>query len=177
MDRLLEGARNRVKSVRREHRSFLRRIEREWLEGVIEECEEACRLGRLGDMYMALNRFCKRDWKAPTSTTINVEQFRDHFEGITRDRYEELPRAIAEIVSQVRDLRDEEESREVSREIDGEPSELEIHGAMKEMRDSAPGEDEVRLDYIRKGGAEIIDRVVRIVQEMWRTPAEQWEGG
>ena len=78
---------------------------------------------------------------------------------------------------QVRDLRDGEESREVSREVDGEPSALEIRGAMKEMRDSEPGEDEVRIDYIRKGGAEIIDRVVRIVQEMWSTPAEQWEGG
>ena len=44
------------------------------------------------------------------------------------------------------------------------------------MNDSTPG-DEVRLDYIRKGGAEIIDRVVRIVQEMWRTPAKQWEKG
>ena len=54
---------------------------------------------------------------------------------------------------------------------------LEIRGAMKEMRDSAPGEDGDRLDYIRKGGAKIIDRVVRIVQEMWSTPAEQWEGG
>ena len=50
MDRLLEGARNRVKTGTREHRSFLRRIEREWCEGVIEECEEACRLGRVGDM-------------------------------------------------------------------------------------------------------------------------------
>ena len=177
VNRLLEGARDRVKTARREHRSFLRRIEREWWEGVIEECEEACRLGRVGDMYKALNRLSKRDWKAPRSTTITVEQFREHFEGITRDRYEELPRAIADVVSQVRDLRDDEESREVSREIDGEPSALEIRGAMKEMRDSAPGEDEVRLDYIRKGGAEIVDRVVRIVQEMWSTPAEQWEGG
>ena len=38
-------------------------------------------------------------------------------------------------------------------EIDGEPSELEIRGVMKEMRDSAPGEDEVRLDYIRERGS------------------------
>ena len=43
---------------------------------------------------------------------------------------------------------------------------------MKEMRDSAPGEDGVRLDYIRKGGAEILDRVVRIVKDMCRTPVE-----
>ena len=102
-------------------------------------------------MYKALNSLSKRDWKAPRSTTITVEQFRDHFDGITRDRYEELPRSIAEVVSQVRDLREDEESREVSRQIDGEPSELEIRDAMKEMRDSAPGEDEVRIDYIRKG--------------------------
>ena len=36
---------------------------------------------------------------------------------------------------------------------------------MKIMRNIAPGEDEVRLDYNRKGEAEIIDRVVRIFQE------------
>ena len=47
---------------------------------------------------------------------------------------------------------------------------------MKEMRDSAPGEDGFRLDYIRKEGAVITDREVRIVKDMWRTPAEQWEG-
>ena len=80
---------------------------------------EACRLGRVWDIYKALNRLINRDWKAPRSTTITVEQFREHFEGITRDRYQELPRAIAEVVSQVRDLRDDEESSE----IDGEPSE------------------------------------------------------
>ena len=57
-------------------------------EGVIEECEESCRLGRVWDMYKALNRLSKWDWKAPRSTTITVEQFRDHFEGITRDKYE-----------------------------------------------------------------------------------------
>ena len=45
------------------------------------------------------------------------------------------------------------------------------------MRDSAPEEDGVRLGFIRKGGAEIIDRVVRIVKDMWRTPADQRKGG
>ena len=86
----------------------------------MEESEEVCRLGRVGDMYKALNSLSKKDWKAPRSTTITVEQFRDHFDGITRDRYEELPRSIAEVVSQVRDLREDEESREVSRQIDGD---------------------------------------------------------
>ena len=40
---------------------------------------EACGLGRVEDMYKALNRLSKRDWKAPRSTIITVEQFRDHF--------------------------------------------------------------------------------------------------
>ena len=48
----------------KEHSSFLRRIERERWDGAIKECEEACRLGRVGDMYKALNRLGKRDWKA-----------------------------------------------------------------------------------------------------------------
>ena len=60
VDRQLKGATNMVKTPRREHRSFLIRIEREWWEGVIEECEEACRLGRVGDVYKALNGLSKR---------------------------------------------------------------------------------------------------------------------
>ena len=168
-------AREKVKVARREHRNFLRRIEKEWWDIVIGECEEACQVGRLGDMYKALDRLAKREWKAPRSSTITVEQFRNHFEGITRDRYEELPGTIREAVCRARDLRDDAEARDVSEEMEEEPSEEEIRKAMREMKDSAPGEDGVRLDYIRKAGDRVIRWVVRLVQDMWRKPAEEWE--
>ena len=56
---------------------------------LVVECEEA---SRLGDKYRALSR---RGWKAPQGENIGLEQFRDHFEIITIDRYQEPPEEIA----------------------------------------------------------------------------------
>ena len=43
---------------------------------------------------------------------------------------------------------------------------------MAKMRDSAPGEDEIRLGYIKKAFKEIQDTVVLKVNNMWNTPSE-----
>ena len=47
---------------------------------------------------------------------------------------------------------------------------------MSKMRDSAPGEDGVRLRYLLKGGGKVMEEVVRLVQFMWVNGAESWEG-
>ena len=40
---------------------------------------------------------------------------------------------------------------------------------MGKMKDAAPGEDGVRLCYLRKGGERVMEEVVRIVQFMWKS--------
>ena len=50
----------RVTKARREQKIFLRRIEREWWEGIIVECEEASRSGKLEDMHEALGKLSRR---------------------------------------------------------------------------------------------------------------------
>ena len=42
-------------------------------------------------MYKALRKLSRRSWKAPSKGEGNIEQgqFRDHFEGITREKFEE----------------------------------------------------------------------------------------
>ena len=42
--------RREIKEARKELKRFLKGLEREWLRGVIKECEEASARGRIGDM-------------------------------------------------------------------------------------------------------------------------------
>ncbi|MCP3664150.1 MAG: hypothetical protein GY696_16940 [Gammaproteobacteria bacterium] len=46
---------------------------------------------------------------------------------------------------------------------------------MKKMRDSAPGEDRVRLIMLMKGGEEVTERIIRLVQFMFNNDAGKWE--
>ena len=43
------------------------------------------------------------------------------------------------------------------------------------MKDSAPGEDGVRLRYLLRGGPAILDEIVTMVQFMFNNSADKWE--
>ena len=46
--------------------------------GVIEECEEACARGRIGDMYKCLRRLGTRERPAARSMQLTVDEFKSH---------------------------------------------------------------------------------------------------
>ena len=46
---------------------------------------------------------------------------------------------------------------------------------MGKTKDAAPGEDGVRLCYLKKGGEKVMAEVVRIVQFMWVNEADKRE--
>ena len=119
--------------ARQNMRHFLRRVEKEWWRERIEECENACNLGRMGEMYKILKEVGRKEWKAPPSVGITVEEFKEHFEKVSEMRYEADPAVIGE----VRDLRGCEKAREANECINGELVREEIEEAMKEMRVSA----------------------------------------
>ena len=103
---------------------------------------------------------------------IGLEQLRNHFEGIERKRYEELPKEIAK--GRAADLRKDEQAREVSEIMKETPSEEEIREAVKEIWESAPGVDGIRISYIRKEVEVLVKRIVRMVQVMFESPTERW---
>ena len=72
-------------------RQFLRRVERDWWRERIEECENACNSGRMGEMYKILKEIGRKEWKAPPSVGITVEEFKEHFEKVSEMRYEVDP--------------------------------------------------------------------------------------
>ena len=81
---------------------------------------------------------------------ISVEEFREHFEKVSEERYEVDPAVIGGVIEKVRDLRGCEKAREANECMNGELEREEIKEAMKEMRESAPGEDGIRMCYLKE---------------------------
>ena len=75
---------------------------------------------------------------------VTVGEFIEHFEEVSRERYEEEPRVIEETVRGATDLREDERAREANNHMNEDPEREEIIEAMKEINESAPGEDGVR---------------------------------
>ncbi len=55
------------------------------------------------------------------------------------------------------------------------PDPEEVWAAVKEMRVSAAGDDEVTIDMIRAGGPAVQKATVDLVQKLWREKGEHWE--
>ena len=78
------------------------------------------------------------------------EEFKGHLEKITHERYENSPDQILKTIEKV------EETLERNNElIVQNPSFEEVKNEIAKMKDAAPGEDEIRLGYIREAGDEM----------------------
>ncbi len=176
LDRELNEARERLKEARRVMKRETRRWERDWWTEKINQCKDAEGRGDSGKMYKLLKDLGRRGYKGPTdTTTITKEEFRDHFKQVSEQRFENTPEEIEEAVREVEDIRDKEENVLYNEMLDEIPSREEILTEMKKMRDSAPGKDGVRLIMLQKGGAEITDRVIELVQYMFSNGSDKWE--
>ena len=103
------------------------------------------------------------------------EEFKGHLEKITHERYENSPDQILKTIEKVEELTVEEETLERNNElIVQNPSFEEIKNEIAKMKDAAPGEDEIRLRYIREAGDEIRKSVYRKIQWLWENPAHRW---
>ena len=171
----IERARENVRRARRDLKTFLREIEREWWQERIEECEEACATGRIGDMYKSLRKISMKGRKAGESMNITVNDFKEHFERVSKDRYENDPRVIEEVIGRVEDKRQDDRATEANECMNEPPTTEEVQEVMKEMKDSSPGDDGVRMKYIWQACQEIKDRVIILVKEMFMRNASEWD--
>ena len=104
-----------------------------------------------------------------------MEEFKEHFEAVTSERYELDPERIRETVVGACDLRQTEKAREANVMMNGEVSRKELIDAMNEMKDSAPGEDAVCMRYIREACEDLKDEVIEKVQFMFENRADRWD--
>ena len=104
-----------------------------------------------------------------------VEEFKEHFEKVSEMRYEVDPAVIGRVIGEVRDLRGCEKAREANECMNGELVREEIEEAMKEMRKSAPGEDGIRMCYLKEACEEVKDALILMVQFMFEERAHKWD--
>ena len=127
-------------------------------------------------MYKKLRNLGGRGVTRATNTTnLTKEDFRDHFHRISKDRFENSPDEIDNIVNQVEDIRNTDKACEWREELERVPEREEIVEQMSKMKHSAPGRDGVRLIYLLKAGQEIMDRLIAMVAFMFNNGAECWE--
>ena len=175
LENRLAEAQSRVRHARKEVRRYLRRIERIWWEERMRECREACDRGRIGDMYKLLRKIGTKGGKAPESSMITIGEFKEHFERVSNVRYEEDPSVIARVIEGVVDMREDERAKRANDRLNLVPERDEIERAMKDMKDSSPGEDAVRLRYIEEACEEVRVRVIEIVRMMFEKRANEWD--
>lgn len=172
----LREVRARLKEARGVLKRSMRRWEREWWSERIRECEEAQRRGDMGEMYKILREIGVGTYrKAQAAGTVTTEDFRLHFSEVSKERYEVDPARLSAAVRRVKDISETERAREANDLMNETPQEEEILNEMKKVKDSAPGEDGVRMRYISCACPEVRAEVVRTVQFMFENRAERWE--
>ena len=105
--------------------------------------------------------------RANEGTNVTANEFKDHFQRVSCERYEVDPTVIEGVVNGVRDLRGTAEAILGNESMNVRIERGEIECAIKEIRESAPGKDGVRIGFIRSASEEVRDRVIRLVQRMF----------
>ena len=143
-----------------------------------DKCEKAWKLGRLGEMYDLLKKLQKRGEYNNSKNILlfSEERFKEYLEKITENRYETDVSKIETVLDKVRapDITGTK-IKELQTILEMVPTSEEIMKEMAKMKDSAPGEDEIRLGFIKKASKEIQEVVVLKVKDMWNTSATLWE--
>ena len=173
-------AKARLTEKRANYKRELRQWEENWWNQLAEECQQACQMGQIGRMYKILQRLQRRGQynNSKTIMLFTEEEFKGHLEKITHERYENSPDQMLKTIEKVEELTVEEETLERNNElIVQNPSFEEIKNEIAKMKDAAPGEDEIRLRYIREAGDEIRKSVYRKIQWLWENPAHRWNDG
>ena len=173
---IIEEAINELKEARIDLKRSTKKWEKDWWENILIECERASERGDSSTVYRNLKLLGTRDFKkAPTSTKISTEEFRDHFKAVSENRYENDPEVIEEFLREVPDISNTDEALYWKDVLDEIPQQEEIIKQMKLMKDSSPGEDQVRISYLLKAGEEIRVAVVKMVQYLFVNNADKWE--
>ena len=172
----IEAAKNRLKTARKTLKRTTTGWERDYWETIIQECKEAGESYNTSQMYKSLKKLGTRgQTKSSATTKLTKDDFKVHFSKISANRFENNPEEIDEVVNKINDIRNTEEARTWNQKLNELPTSQEIFKEMDLMRESAPGEDNVRLIYLQKAGPEMKIKVTKMIQYMFTHDATDWK--
>ena len=100
------------------------------VEGNTEECREACGRGRIGEIYKYLRKIGTIGRKAQENNRITVNMFKEYFEQVLKERYEEDSSVIAGVIERVNDLRGDTRTKNTNEMLNKMSDREEIMSAM-----------------------------------------------
>ena len=172
----LEETKNELKEARKDLKRKTKRWEEEYWNDIIEDCKEAGESHNTSRMYKSLKKLGQRgQTKSSGNTKLTKEDFKTHFEKISKNRFENDIREIDEMLAKVKDIRNTKLAKDWNEIMNTVPSNEEIVEQMKQIRESAPGEDNVRMIYIKKAGPEMQYEVCELIRYMFLNDAADWE--
>ena len=151
---------------RRKYKNCCKQLEEDWWNEMADKCEKVWKLGRLGEMYDLLKQLKKRGKYNNSKNLIlfSEERFKEHLEKTTEHRYETDIIKIDTVLNKVRasDITGTK-IKESQTKLEMVPTNEEVMKEMAKMKNSAPGEDGIRLGFMLK------------VKYMWNTNSTLWE--
>ena len=164
-----------LKTARGNMKKRLKTLESEWWEKILEECLEANEKGDIGSVYRILKQLGSRTSKPNTGTTLTTKDFKEHFERVSKDRYEVDPVSLFRSVHKMADRRNDPKAIEGNEFLNRPPTSAEILKCITEIRSSAPGKDNVRIDYIKFANEKLQEAVIAVVKKMFNERAPRWD--
>ena len=172
----IENVKTELKEARKHLKRTTARWEKEWWDEIIEDCREAGEANDTGRVYRNLKKLGTRGMKkASQDTNITKEEFKEHFKSISSQRFENAIEEIDEVLDQVQDISNTDEAIQWNDELNNVPTDEELTEQIKLMRESAPGEDNVRLIYLIKAGPEMIKKLYDLVRFMFNNDTDLWD--
>ena len=151
-DQSLIEAREDLKKAGKTYKNQLKEWEEQWWDQKAEECRIACEEGKIRVMYDLLKQLQRRGEynNAKNLPLFSEETLKEHLEEITKESFQGNPGRMQQLIELV-------EVKEKSQEkiqwwqdfLTALPDNNEIQMELNKMRDSAPGQDAIRLRFIK----------------------------
>ena len=110
-----------------------------------------------------------------SSPLFSEEDFKEHLDAIQKDRFANSEKEMVEAVNKCLRLQDNEILEEANTELKRIPTNAEIELTLKEMRDGASGDDDMRLRYIKLAAPAIKSKLYEIIKGMYEHRAWKWD--
>ena len=173
----LVEAREDLKQVRRTYKIKLKEWKEQWWDQKAEECRIACKEGKIGVMYGLLKQQQRRgEYKnAKNLLLFSKETFKEHHEKIIKERFEGNPGRMQQLIEFVEVTENRQEKIQLWQEfMTAHPEDDEIQKELEKMRDSAPGQDAIRLRYMKMAHPKVKGVIFNDIRKLWKKPASQW---
>ena len=132
----------------------------------------------IGEMYRLLRQLGLRDYNVPNTkaTTIPAETFKAHFQEVQKQRNENDLKEMIQARKWIRKYAKTSTTGErEAEELSETPTPEEIIAQCEKVKEKAPGDDEVRMIYMKNAPEDFQERIIKVIQVMFETPAEHWD--